>query len=67
MGNKYDKYLGLQTIIGKSKKQIFFMLCDRLVYKFKGWKEKNLSNVGKEVLIKAVALISRVVYMMNLS
>ncbi|XP_050238375.1 uncharacterized protein LOC126687864 [Mercurialis annua] len=49
------KYLGLPTVIGKSKKLIFGSLKERAWKKLKGWKEKMLSRAGKEVLIKAVA------------
>ncbi|XP_057444455.1 uncharacterized protein LOC130736669 [Lotus japonicus] len=51
----YDKYLGLPTIIGKSKTQIFSFVKDRVWKKLKGWKEKSLSKAGREVLVKAVA------------
>ena len=51
---KHDKYLGLPTIIGKSKKAIFAALKERIWQKIQGWKEKLLSKPGKEVLIKAV-------------
>ncbi|XP_057451835.1 uncharacterized protein LOC130743612 [Lotus japonicus] len=50
----YDKYLGLPTIIGKSKTQIFSFVKDRVWKKLKGWKEKSLSRAGREVLVKAV-------------
>ncbi|XP_057426253.1 uncharacterized protein LOC130719658 [Lotus japonicus] len=51
----YDKYLGLPTIIGKSKIQIFNFVKDRVWKKLKGWKEKFLSRDGRETLVKAVA------------
>ena len=51
---KHDKYLGLPTIIGKSKKAVFAALKERIWQKIQGWKEKLLSKPGKEVLIKAV-------------
>ncbi|XP_057452723.1 uncharacterized protein LOC130744566 [Lotus japonicus] len=53
--DSYDKYLGLPTIIGKSKSRIFSFLKERVWKKLKGWKEKTLSRAGREVLIKAVA------------
>ncbi|KAL2895927.1 hypothetical protein RDABS01_000461 [Bienertia sinuspersici] len=53
--DKHEKYLGLPTIIGKSKKAIFASLKERIWKKLQGWKEKLLSNPGKETLIKAVA------------
>ncbi|XP_057419184.1 uncharacterized mitochondrial protein AtMg00310-like [Lotus japonicus] len=51
----HDKYLGLPTIIGKSKKQVFERVQERMWKKLKGWKEQTLSRAGKEVLLKSVA------------
>ena len=51
---RHAKYLGLPTIIGKSKKAIFSCLVDRISKKIHGWKGKLLSRPGKEVLIKVV-------------
>lgn len=51
---KHEKYLGLPTIIGRSKKAVFAGLKERLWKKLNGWKEKLLSRPGKEVVIKAV-------------
>uniref|UniRef100_A0A5B7BF13 Reverse transcriptase zinc-binding domain-containing protein n=1 Tax=Davidia involucrata TaxID=16924 RepID=A0A5B7BF13_DAVIN len=51
----HNKYLGLPTTIGPSKMQPFKMLRKRVWRKLQGWKEKLLSKVGREVLIKAVA------------
>lgn len=53
--DKHERYLGLPTMIGRSKKIIFQQLKERVWKKLKGWKEKMLSRAGKEVLIKAVA------------
>lgn len=52
---RHEKYLGLPTIIGRSKKAIFASLKERIWKKLQGWKEKLLSRPGKEVLIQAVA------------
>ncbi|XP_057426510.1 uncharacterized protein LOC130719933 [Lotus japonicus] len=51
----HDKYLGLPTVIGRSKKEVFLKVQERLVKKLKGWKEKYLSKAGKEVLLKSIA------------
>ncbi|GAU30599.1 hypothetical protein TSUD_392900 [Trifolium subterraneum] len=51
----YSKYLGQPTFIGKSKKQVFNFIQDKVWKKLKGWKEKNLSFAGRGTLIKAVA------------
>ena len=44
-------------MIGKLKKHTFAQLKQKLASKLIGWKEKLLSNAGKEVLIKAVTLV----------
>ena len=51
----HESYLGLPFLIGKSKKNTFAQLTQKLASKLVGWKEKILSNAGKEVLIKVVA------------
>ena len=51
----YESYLGLPSLIGKSKKNKFAQLKQKLASKHMGWKEKLLSNAAKKVLIKAVA------------
>jgi hypothetical protein len=43
------------VIFGRSKKEVFAFVQDRIWKKIKGWKEKCLSKAGKETLIKAVA------------
>lgn len=52
---RHEKYLGLPTIIGRSKRAVFAVLKERIWKKLQGWKEKLLARPGKEVLIKAVA------------
>ena len=51
----YTKYLGLPSIIGKSKKLVFVEIKEKVSKKLAGWKGKMLSMGGKEVLIKIVA------------
>lgn len=60
-----EKYLGLPTIIGRSKKAIFSCLIDKIWKKVQGWKEKFLSQVGKEILIKFV-IQAIPIYMMSI-
>ena len=52
--DRHAKYLGLPTIIRRSKKSIFSCLKERIWKKLQGWKEKFLSKTGKEVLLKVV-------------
>uniref|UniRef100_A0A2N9HX16 Reverse transcriptase domain-containing protein n=1 Tax=Fagus sylvatica TaxID=28930 RepID=A0A2N9HX16_FAGSY len=51
----HEKYLGLPSFIGRSKNAAFGELKGRVWRRMSGWKEKFLSNGGREVLIKAVA------------
>ena len=51
---RLKKYLGLLSIIGKSKVEIFAEIKERVEKKLSGWKEEMLSMGGREVLIKAV-------------
>ena len=53
--SRHSKYLGLPSIIGKSKTEVFTEIKERVGKKLSGWKEKILSIGGKEVLIKEVA------------
>ena len=52
--SQYEKYLGLPSFVGQAKKQGFSYIRERVWSKIKGWKEKLLSNAGREVLIKLV-------------
>ena len=55
---QYEKYLGLPALVGRAKKQSFVYIRERVWRKLQGWKEKLLSQAGRqagrEVLIKAV-------------
>jgi len=50
----HSKYMGLPAFVGRSKKQVFNFVQDRVWKKLKGWKEKFLSTAGREVLIKSL-------------
>ncbi|XP_062176146.1 uncharacterized protein LOC133881223 [Alnus glutinosa] len=50
----FEKYLGLPTMVGRSKTRSFASLVSRVRKKLEGWKEKFLSQARKEVLLKAV-------------
>ena len=47
--------MGLPSIIGKSKAQVFAEVKERVGKKLAGWKGKLLSIGGREILIKVVA------------
>ena len=51
---KHYKYLGLTSIIGKSKIDVFAELKEQVARKLSRWKEKLLSMGGREILIKVV-------------
>jgi ribonuclease HI len=52
---QYEKYLGLPSFVGKNRTACFTQLKERVWSKLMGWKEKLLSQAGREVLIKSVA------------
>ncbi|XP_042950067.1 uncharacterized protein LOC122282179 [Carya illinoinensis] len=60
----YAKYLGLPTLIGRSKYETFRGIKERVWRKISSWKNSFLSSAGREVLIKAV-LQSIPTYTMN--
>ena len=52
---RHGKYLGLPSIIARSKTEVFAELKEKVGRKLAGWKGKLLSIGGKEILIKTVA------------
>ncbi|GAA0163037.1 hypothetical protein LIER_43626 [Lithospermum erythrorhizon] len=50
----HQKYLGLPSTIGRSKKEIFASILERVRAKIEGGQATTLSRAGKEVLIKVV-------------
>ena len=50
----YEKYLGLPSLVGKNEKTSFNYIKERVWRKLQGWEEKLLSQVDREILIKAV-------------
>ncbi|XP_050222755.1 uncharacterized protein LOC126672846 [Mercurialis annua] len=59
-----DKYLGLPSVVSKSKKETFSEIKLRIAHRLSGWKEQMLSSGGKETLIKSV-VTSIPVYLMS--
>ena len=51
---EYEKYLGLPAVVGKNKKASLNYIKERVWAKLQGWKERLLSQAGREVLLKAV-------------
>lgn len=49
-----DRYLGMPSVVGKSKQHIFSIIRERIWKRINGWGENTLSMPGREVLIKAV-------------
>jgi hypothetical protein len=51
---RYDKYLGLPALVGRSRNQAFKSIKERIWRRLNDWKLKFLSQAGKEILLKAV-------------
>jgi ribonuclease HI len=51
---RYDSYLGLPALVGRSRVAAFRSIKERIWKKLQDWKVKFLSQAGKEVLLKAV-------------
>jgi hypothetical protein len=51
---RYDTYLGLLALVGKSQMIAFKVITDRVWKKLQDWKIKILSQAGKEIILKAV-------------
>ncbi|KAL6129644.1 hypothetical protein ACLB2K_072993 [Fragaria x ananassa] len=51
----HERYLGLPTTAGRSKKSLFRGIDKRLESHLQGWQSKLLSKAGKFVLVKAMA------------
>jgi hypothetical protein len=51
---RYDTYLGLPALVGKSRMKEFKSIKDRVWKWLNDWKTKFLSQAGKEILLKAV-------------
>ena len=51
------RHLGLPMVGGKSKMSTFREVQERVTKRVMGWKEKYISKVGREVLIKTIAQV----------
>ena len=50
-----EKYLGLPMACRKSKVNTFIELYEQITKRVIGWKEKFISKVRREILIKTIA------------
>ena len=50
----YEKQLGLLVLVDRAKKQSFIYIKEQIQKTLQGWKEKLLSQAGREVLIKSM-------------
>lgn len=48
------KYLGLPSVVGINKREIFGFLKDKVWQKLNSWKRRCLSRAGKEILLRTV-------------
>ena len=51
---KYEKYIGLPAVVGRNRKASLNFIKERVWSKLQRWKEKLMSQVGREILLKAV-------------
>jgi len=51
----HEKYLGLPTIVGRSKKKSFLFILDHIKRRLSSWMERLVLWAGREGLIKIVA------------
>jgi hypothetical protein len=47
-------YLGLPSMVGRSKKETFAYIKDRIWKRINSWRSRPLSRAGKEIMIKSV-------------
>jgi hypothetical protein len=52
--DKYEKYLGLPTLVGRSRYKAFKGIKDKVWKRLNDWKVNFLLQAGKEILIKAL-------------
>jgi hypothetical protein len=54
VNQRYDTYLGLPAMVGRSRIAAFKSIKDRVWKRLQDWKLQFLSQAGKEILLKAV-------------
>jgi hypothetical protein len=54
LSQRYDTYLGLPALVGRSRMAVFQGIKDKVWRRLQDWKLNFLSQAGKEVLLKAV-------------
>ncbi|KAK6156676.1 hypothetical protein DH2020_010924 [Rehmannia glutinosa] len=52
--DSHGKYLGLPSVIGRNKKEIFGYIKDRIWQRIQNWSKHHFYKAGKEILIKSV-------------
>lgn len=52
--NLQSTYIGMPTCFGKSSSGFLNFIADRLWKRIRGWSDRPLSSVGKEVMLKSV-------------
>lgn len=51
----HGTYLGLPSLIGRKKSDVFSFIKERVWLQIQGWNQKLLSRAGKEIMLKTVA------------
>lgn len=54
---EYKAYLGQPIVVGRNKKASLSFIKERIWSKLQGWKEKLLSQAGREVLLKVIVQV----------
>jgi hypothetical protein len=60
---RYETYLGLLALVGKSRTKAFKGILDKIWRKLQYWKLKLLSQAGREIMLKAVVQAILTYYM----
>ena len=56
---EYENYLDLPAVVGRKRKVNLNYIKERFWSKLQGWKEKLLSQAGREILLKKVVQVIR--------